>query len=45
VGHVVAWWKEEVYTDFLTEKPKGRDHVGDSVIDGRIILEKQSVKL
>jgi hypothetical protein len=34
-----AWEKWEMHTIFLLESLKGRDHLENLVVDGRIILE------
>jgi len=33
-----VWWRGEAYTGFLWETLRGRDHLEDPGVDGRIIL-------
>jgi hypothetical protein len=39
-GHVAFMERGEAYTGFWWENLKGTDHLGDSGVDGRIILRR-----
>jgi hypothetical protein len=38
-GHVACMGKREMYTKFLSENQKGRNHLEDLVVAGKIVLE------